>query len=305
MRILVLGGCGFIGSHIVDELLLTGDDVRVFGRSHETSRRPLPDVDYRIADFADIRQLNAALEGVDVVIHAISTSNPGRANLDPVEDARGNLINTIRLLGLMRKRGMHRILFLSSGGTVYGNPATCPVRENASLHPISSYGIVKVAIENYLFMYQQLYGFQPVILRPSNPYGPGQDNVHTLGAITCFMRNILHGKPLATWGDGRNIRDYLPVMDLARLCSMAARSSVCGTFNAGSGKGYSLIEVIAMISSVSGKKVKVRYQAARPFDVRAVVLDCTRAKDMFGWTVHTELDRGIKKYWQWMLEDES
>jgi len=303
MKALILGGCGFIGTHIVDTLLMGGDAVRVFSRTPEKRRKPLPSVDYRIADFSDGVQLDAALDGMDVVIHALHSGNPGTANDHPAMDVQSNLVPTVKLLELMRKRGMRRMVFLSSGGTVYGNPQHYPVSEDTPLHPISSYGTVKIAIESYLFMYRQLYGFQPIILRPSNPYGPGQEGA--VGAITCFMRNILHDKPLLIWGDGENIRDYFPVADLARLCALAARSPVCGIFNAGSGKGYSLADVIAMISSASGKRPEIQYRPSRAFDVRSIVLDCSQAESTFGWTAGTDLMQGIKEYWKWILESES
>ena len=157
MKALVIGGCGFIGSHVVDQLLARNIDVRVFGRRPEAFRAPLPQVDYVTGDLADTSRIFEALSGVDAVIHLASTTVPATSNLDPVADITGNLIATVHLLEVMRSAGVRKIIYLSSGGTVYGVPETFPIAESHPLRPISSYGIVKVAIENYLFMEQRLH----------------------------------------------------------------------------------------------------------------------------------------------------
>ena len=178
MRALVLGGSGFIGSHLVDALLADGQRVRVFDRQPDRFRDALTGVDYRFGSLADVSDVAEALAGVDVVFHLVSTSVPSTSNLDPVADIEGNLVTAVQLLDQMTRLDVRRIVFLSSGGTVYGNPGTSPVTETDPLRPICSYGVVKVAIENYLFMYQDLHGIEPVILRPSNPIGPRQGHRH-------------------------------------------------------------------------------------------------------------------------------
>jgi len=226
MKVLVLGGNGFIGSHVVDQLLAAGHKVRVFDRSAERYRDPIKQVEYRLGRFDDTFQVAEALQGMDAVCHLISTTVPGTSNLDPVADVKNNLINTLNLLEQMRKKGLRRILYLSSGGTVYGNPESSPISENHPLKPISSYGIVKVAIEKYLFMYQQLYGLQPVILRPSNPYGPRQGHAGVQGLIGTLLARAFSGETLEIWGDGSIVRDYMHVSDLARLCVVALEDIV-------------------------------------------------------------------------------
>jgi UDP-glucose 4-epimerase len=153
MKALVIGGCGFIGSHVVDALLASGASVRVFDRQHERFRPPLRGVEYCIGDFADKMAVAEALTGMDTVLHLVSSTFPGTANLAPAIDVRDNLINTLGLLDLMVEMRIPRLLFLSSGGTVYGAPDRVPVPEDHPLRPINSYGIVKVAIEHYLEMY--------------------------------------------------------------------------------------------------------------------------------------------------------
>ena len=183
MRVLAIGGNGFIGSHVVDRLLAHGHSVRVFDRQPERFRAPLAGVDYRFGDFADKMALVEALTGVDAVFHLLSTTLPGTADLDPKTDIHDNLLGAIALFELMHGLGLRRILFLSSGGTVYGIPETIPIPETHALRPINSYGIVKASIEHYLEMYRRdarpLAGHHPRVqsVRPAaGPYRrPGRD----------------------------------------------------------------------------------------------------------------------------------
>ncbi len=300
MKVLVLGGNGFIGSHVVDLLLAAGQKVRVFDRSPEHYRGPVKQVEYRLGSFDDTFQIAEALQGMDAVCHLISTTVPSTSNLDPVTDVKSNLINTLNLLEQMRKKDLRRILYLSSGGAVYGNPKSSPVSENFPLNPISSYGVVKLAIEKYLKMYQQLYGLQPIILRPSNPYGPRQGHVGVQGLIGTLLARMLAGETLEIWGDGSIVRDYMHVSDLARLCVSALASNTCGVFNAGSGVGYSINEVIKLIGEVADKELQVTYREGRSLDVKEIVLDISMATAQFGWKPTVALPNGIRDQMEWL-----
>ncbi|MDQ6966545.1 MAG: NAD-dependent epimerase/dehydratase family protein, partial [Mariprofundaceae bacterium] len=207
MKALVLGGCGFIGSHLVDALLKAGYQVRVLDRSREKFREPLSGVEYRFAELSDDAALDAAIQNMDIIFHTVSTSLPETSNRDPQADIRGNLISMLHVLDHMRKHHVQRIVYLSSGGTVYGNTDVVPTPETQPLNPVCSYGIVKLAIEKYLFMYQQLYGLQPVVIRPANPYGPRQNPEGIQGAISTFTARIMRHQPVQIWGDGSIIRD--------------------------------------------------------------------------------------------------
>lgn len=300
MRVLVLGGCGFIGSHVVDALLARGLSVRVFDRRPEAYRAPLQGVDYRFGSFSDRMAVIDALAGVDAVIHLISTTFPGTANLDPATDVQDNLIGTITLLDSMLSLGVHRIVFLSSGGTVYGIPDTVPIAETHPLRPINSYGIVKVAIENYLDMYRRLKGLSPVILRATNPYGPRQAHVGVQGVVSTFLRRVRDGEALDVWGDGTVTRDFIYVADLAALCAAVTPGETEGTFNAGSGMGASVNDIIAEIAAVSGTAPVVNYKPARAIDVPRSVLDVSLARETFGWQATTPLREGIARTWDWL-----
>lgn len=300
MKALVLGGCGFIGSHLTDALLLAGHKVRVFDRNPELYRAPLSQVEYRFGDFSDTPKLAEALEGVDVVYHLISTTVPSTSNLAPIEDVQSNLINTLCLLELMVQKKPPKIVFLSSGGTVYGIPDVVPIPENHALRPICSYGVVKVAIENYLHMFHQLHGLEYVILRASNPYGERQGHAGVQGVIGTFLHKVAVEEEIEVWGDGSVVRDFIYVGDLAELCVRAGVVETCGVFNAGSGSGYSINEIITTMTEVTGKTIEPRYKAGRGYDVPQVVLDIGRSTSVFGWEPVTKLKAGLTANWKWI-----
>jgi UDP-glucose 4-epimerase len=300
MRALVLGGNGFIGSHVVDALVKAGHEVRVFDRALELHRPPLPNVDYRLGAFADVPALAEALEGIDVVYHLISTTVPSTSNLDPVGDIEGNLINTVRLLQLMVQKEIKRIVYLSSGGTVYGIPNTVPIPETHPLRPICSYGVVKVAIENYLQMFRQLDGLEYVVLRASNPYGERQGHAGVQGVIGTFLAKVLNGEAIEIWGDGSIVRDFIYVKDLADLCVMAGSNPYTGILNAGSGVGHSIKDVLDVIGQVVGAKVLPIFKQGRTYDVPKVVLDMSKVDEVLGWQPKVHLQDGLADTWRWM-----
>lgn len=301
MRFLVLGGCGFIGSHVVDRLLETGHTVRVVARRPEALRAPLADVDYRWADCRDADVLSDALDGCDGVIHAFSATTPGSGDRNPQLDVEQNLVSALTLLDLMTKAQVRRLVYLSSGGMVYGRPEVVPTPETQPLRPLSSYGIVKVAVESYIGMYARDRGLMPVIVRPSNTYGERQGSNGADGAVSVLMRRALTGDRFEVWGDGSVVRDYLHVSDLARLCLLAAESNVTGIFNAGSGRGSSLRTLIDLVAEVSGRSFPVSYSDARSLDVPQSILDVTAAKQTFGWVPEVSLKAGLRRTWDWLL----
>ncbi|QUJ76018.1 NAD-dependent epimerase/dehydratase family protein [Sulfitobacter albidus] len=300
MKALVIGGCGFIGSHVVDHLLSQGVRVRVLDRRAEMYRAPLPGVEYVMCDLSDTAQIFEALVGVDAVIHLASTTVPATSNMDPVADITGNLIAMVRLLEVMREAKVRKMVYLSSGGTVYGVPQTDPVAESHPLNPISSYGIVKIAIENYLFMEHKLHGLEHVILRASNPYGPRQGHTGTQGIIGTYLWRLARAEPIEVWGDGSVVRDYIHVHDLAALCHSALTAGATGVFNAGSGQGASVNDIVGHIRGCVSGDIDPVYKPGRGFDVPRVVLDVSRAKETLGWRQGTTLAEGIADTWEWV-----
>ncbi|MEP3052146.1 MAG: NAD-dependent epimerase/dehydratase family protein [Erythrobacter sp.] len=300
MRALVIGGSGFIGSHLVDGLLARSMEVRVCDRAPERFRDTPADVDFRQCDLNDTANLAEALQDVDIVFHLASTTVPSTSNLDPIADISGNLIATVRLLELMRESQVKRMVYLSSGGTVYGAPETDPVAESHPTHPISSYGIVKLAIEKYLLMEQNLHGLQPVILRASNPYGPRQGHGGVQGVIATFLHRVARGEDFNIWGDGSVVRDFLHISDLVSLCVECTQSEVVGTFNVGSGEGASIRDIIAVIEQVTGRTANASYEPGRSFDVPRIVLDTALVRAATNWAPKTSLADGVAETWEWV-----
>jgi len=301
MLALVLGGNGFIGSHLVDALHAVGCRVRVFDRSPNRYQEPRADIDYRIGSFGDSAQLAEALQDVSVVFHLISTSVPSTSNLDPVADIEGNLIGTVVLLQQMVKLGVKRIVYLSSGGTVYGNPSVESVPETHPLNPICSYGVVKVAIENYLYMFSQLHAIEPVVVRASNPFGPRQGHIGVQGVIPTFLQRVKDGERIQIWGDGSVVRDYIYIRDLVSLCLKAGLGDKVGVFNAGSGVGHSLNDLLVIIQQVSGKELTIDYLPGRSFDVKRITLNISKASSEFDWQPEMDIETGIREHWSWLV----
>jgi UDP-glucose 4-epimerase len=300
MKVLVIGGCGFIGSHIVDRLLARGYSIRVFDRQAERFRQPLTGVEYLYGSFGDRMAIIDALGGVDAVMHLVSTTLPSTSDLDPKTDVQDNLVGTLALLDSMVSLGISRILFLSSGGTVYGPPDMVPIPETHPLRPINSYGIVKAAIEHYLEMYRRTRGISPIAIRASNPYGPRQAHIGVQGVISTFLTRILAGERLEIWGDGSVVRDYLHVADLAELCALAIGSDKVGPYNAGSGVGMSLKDIIEILGTVTGSPIEPIYKPGRAIDVKHSVLDPSRARADFDWESKIPLLDGVTATFKWM-----
>lgn len=300
MRVLVVGGCGFIGSHVVDRLVARGHTVRVLDQHYEQYRDPVAGVDYAIGSFADRMTLIEALTQIEIVYHLASTTFPGTADLDPIADMKDNLIATIGMIETMLEMDITRILFLSSGGTVYGPSHGGPIDEDHPLLPANSYGIVKVAIERYLDMFARVRRLAPIVIRAANPYGPRQAHVGVQGVISTFLQRLKRGEPVEIWGDGTVVRDFFYVEDLANLCVTAGCSERTGVFNAGSGRGTSLNELVEIVSRVTGCAVTPTYRPVRAVDLPRSVLDVSRAKIAFGWQAHVSLEDGISETWRWL-----
>ncbi|MCS0497830.1 NAD-dependent epimerase/dehydratase family protein [Ancylobacter sp. MQZ15Z-1] len=302
MKVLVIGGCGFIGSHVVDRLLAHGHAVKVFDRQMERFRPPLEGVEYVTGSFGDRMALIEALAGVEAVMHLVSTTFPGTADLSPTTDVQDNLIGTLSLLDAMGGLGISRILFLSSGGTVYGLPDIVPIPETHPLRPINSYGIVKASIEHYLEMYRRTRGMSPVVIRASNPYGPRQGHAGVQGVISTFLSRLNAGQSIEIWGDGSVVRDYLHVTDLAELCARAVASERVGPYNAGSGQGTSIRQIIEILAAVTGQPIQPIYKPGRVIDVSHSVLDVSRARTDFGWQCGMPLLEGIQATYEWVRQ---
>lgn len=296
MNVLVLGGGGFIGSHIVEALGGQGVNVRVLNRG---VARPFLDCDWISGDFLDKAILMDVLRDIDVVVHSLGASVPETSAMDPISDVESSLIGTLQLLAAMRETGVSRLIYLSSGGTVYGNTSVSLVSEVNPLSPISNYGAVKVAIEKFIGVAAHEWGLRSVILRPSNPYGERQ-TAGRQGLISNVLDRTLKGQPVVVFGDGLNIRDYVYVRDLAELVVTAVHSDEVGTFNVGSGVGYTVLDIVHLAERIAGTTIAIERRPARQFDVREIVLNCSAAAAVFGWQARTRIDLGMKTYFYWL-----
>jgi UDP-glucose 4-epimerase len=299
MLVVALGGTGFIGSHVVEALIAAGHHVRVLSSRGPGNLRLMPRLSYIKADLRDAAALRHALAGSDAVMHMVSTKLPATGDLDPKGDIGDNLLGTVGVLEAMRDLGIPRLVYLSSGGTVYGPPDQVPIREDHPLRPMNSYGIVKAAAESYIRLFSKASGLASVILRPSNPYGPRQARAGQQGLVNTLMSRARSGEPIHIWGDGSVIRDYLHVEDMARLCVLALDSTTEGTFNAGSGQGTSVREMIDLVSFVSRRPLNIAYGAARSVDAPVSVLDVAAAGLAFGWRPAIDLPDGLEMTWNW------
>jgi UDP-glucose 4-epimerase len=301
MRVLVIGGSGFIGSHLVDVFLERGLKVTVFDHHREKFRPPIPEVQFVQGEMGNRRALEEVLaEGVDRVILLASTTIPQTSNDDPSFDVQANLVTTLTVLDLCVKYKVKKVIFSSSGGTVYGMPKCLPISEEHPTNPICSYGIVKLAIEKYLYLYHHLFGLQYVSLRLANPYGIRQDPTSAQGIISVFAARILQKKPLTVWGDGRTIRDFIHIRDVAELYYRVLSSEVMGVFNVGSGVGVTINDLLKIIPAQLGLEPTIIHEAPRRVDVPAIILDCARAKAAFLWDPQVSLEKGIAELAKWL-----
>ncbi len=302
---IVYGGGGFIGSHLVDELLSKGYEVTVFDKLN-FSKRNLESVIDRIriieGDFNNEVDIGNSLKGIDYVFHLVSSTLPAGSNDNPVYDAETNLISSLKLFRECVDRQITKVIFLSSGGTVYGFPTTVPIKEDHPTKPICSYGIIKKSIEDYLYLFNQIHGLDYCILRLSNPYGERQNPQAAQGAIAVFMNKIIRSEEIVIWGDGEVVRDYIYIKDAARALVMSlVVNSPHKLFNLSAGNGYSLNQIIESIMSVAGKKdIKVTYQDKRSFDVPVSILDNTLIAKEFGWKPDTTLKVGLEATYNYL-----
>lgn len=294
--VLLLGGNGFLGRHLARVLSAQGARVRIFDRGHSEQARG--EYAYCHGDLASGEGLDAALEGVDIVYHLISTTIPSTSNANPAYDVQSNLLGTLGLLEKMKVAGVRKIVFTSSGGTVYGNPRAVPVGEDEPLAPISSYGIVKVAIEQYLHLNSVLHDFDATVLRLANPYGPGETRIGVHGVIPTFFAKTLAAQPIEIWGDGSVVRDYIYVDDAVAALVQAAGWTGFRLYNVGSGVGHSLIDILEVVKRVSGRDPDVVFHASRSFDVKATYLDISRITTETAWRPTIDLEQGCRLFWE-------
>ncbi len=299
LRVLVMGGLGFIGSNLSRLLLAEGYQVRIFDKLYG-SRHLISD----IAEKVEIEEGDAkrpddivrSLQDIDIAIDLIHTTVPGASMSDPAYDVQSNVVSHAAWLSRIKKNKLSRIIYVSSGGTVYGVPQKSPISEDHPTEPISSYGITKLAIEKYIALYANIQGIEYRICRPANVYGEGQHRHVGQGVIGVFLEHCLKGQPIEIWGDGSIRRDYLYVADLVQgIVNLINHRGSSRIFNISSGIGYSLNDIIALIRDVLKIPVAVKYMPSRAFDVPVNVLDSSRLRLETGWKPQTDMVDGMRR----------
>ena len=300
MRILVTGGAGFIGSNLTDRLLELGHDVSVMD-DLSTGFAENINPKARFLNF-DIRTPEAAEAvcsgGFDVICHHAAQMDVRRSVREPVFDSSVNIGGTLNILEAARRSGVKRIVYASTGGAVYGEPAYIPVREDHPVNPICHYGVSKHTVEHYLFLYRHLYGLGYVVLRYPNVYGPRQNPWGEAGVTAIFTVKYLSGTAPRINGDGEQLRDYVHVYDIARANVLAMDLSRPGLdggiFNIGWGVGRSVRELDSIIRSLVGTRLTPEFAPPLPEEILRVSLDPTRAHEILGWTPMIPFEEGLK-----------
>ena len=303
MDVLILGGSGFIGYHLINALK------KINIEPHVVDIRPplAKGIKYTLFDLHNINRNSSIFKEADAVYHLAWTTLPETSNNDPVADITSNLSMSIKILDACINNGVKKLIFISSGGTVYGIPRTVPINEGHPTNPICSYGITKLMVEKYIQQYCHIYGLDYVIFRPSNPFGEYQNPSGIQGAVTVFLGHLAKGNPITIWGDGNVVRDYFYIGDLvtAMVKALDYFPSATGerVFNVGSGAGMSLNGLINLISRITGIKPMVKHANARALDVDRNVLDISLIKEKLGWFPKKDMDDAIEKTWRWVKEN--
>lgn len=298
----ILGGTGFIGEYLLKRLIDNGYTVRML-----VHKRPISILDSRIEsvhmNFSDIQNFDDYVIDCDCVIHLVSTTKPNSINKDIVEEINSNVIPSIRLLESCAKYN-RKVIFISSGGTVYGENENLPTKETSNTLPICTYGIQKLMIEKYIYVFGIKHQLDYVILRLSNPYGyyKGMNN----GLVSTVIRKTYCNEDITVFGDGCNIRDYIYIKDAveAILCAINYKGkSENHIFNVGTGKGYSINEIIAQVFNVIGKSTRVTHVDSRYFDVKKNILDTEKTRELLKFSYKVDISEGIRLCYESFLKN--
>lgn len=304
--ILFIGGAGFIGSNIIRWLDKEKFRVVVIEpRGAYLGRLDGMDVDLLEGSLCNIELVKEVIEQQDIqiVVHLVSTLIPGSTYEDYKKEYKDVIFPSIELMELCAQKGI-RFVYFSSGGTVYGNRNdVLPFTETDAMNPISYYGWSKQMMENSIQFMHRTVGLDYLVVRPSNPYGHGQNLYGKQGLVAVAMGKLLRNEEIEVWGDGSAVRDYIYVDDLARIFVKLIEEDVHNTtLNIGSGRGYSVNDVLAFLKIVTGRELKIVYQNPRPVDVSSMVLDTSRLKGLISYEVTPFMD-GIKKYYEEVKEN--
>ena len=303
-RILVIGAAGFVGRTLSRRLVTAGVEVEGIVRSPKSHVEP--GVKVHAGGLEDAATLRMLVDRCDAVVHVASASTPSASRGAPSIEALLNLAPTLRLLETLHDSPSKPLLYMSSGGAIYGSTGLPAVPEDAPLAPQSYYAAGKASIEMFLQAYARAFGGVVTVLRPSNVYGPGQPHYVAFGVVRTMLQHAMDRTPMEIWGDGGTVRDYVYIDDLidAFLAVLSAQPRTC-TYNVGAGVGHSLREVLAEVERAAGRAVEVRFRPARAIDVPRIVLDTRHIMSELGWRPRVALGEGIAASWHWLATQRS
>ncbi len=295
MNVLVTGGAGFIGSHVVKLFLKDGHNVTVLDNL-SLGKKEAVDKGAKlvIGDISDSQKAKKALQGIDAVIHMAGLIVVPDSVKDPIKYGTVNVLGTIKFMEVMRETGVKKMIF-SSSACVYGTPKNLPITENEPIHPDNPYGASKAAIETYLQTYNAVYGFDSIVLRYFNPYGPGELHDPETHAIPNFIKSALNKKPIPLYWNGNQTRDFIYIEDLAQAHVDVLNLTGFQVFNIGTEHGVKVKEVIDLIFKILGYKVPIKDLGNRAGDVDANYASSKKLNKVTGWKAKVSLYEGLKR----------
>jgi len=298
--ILILGAGGFLGSALARRLACDG--CRVY-RVMRQPASPFGENDsVHTGDLSDAPLMRAMLMRCGTVFHLASATNPGGSAHQPSLEAEFNLLPTLRFLDVMQDFPGRRLVFVSSGGTLYGNPKIEVAPETHPTNALSYHGAGKIALESFLVTFSRLTGTRLTVLRPSNLYGPAQPLKSGFGLVRTMLQHIRQSTTMEIWGDGETVRDFLYIDDMVEACcQVRAKGDGSGeAFNVGAGTGHSINQLRQLAQQVTGRPLDVAYQPHRQVDVTRIVLDCSKIHSKLGWSPTVPLAEGLVRTWHWL-----
>ncbi|MFC1674286.1 NAD-dependent epimerase/dehydratase family protein [Candidatus Omnitrophota bacterium] len=300
-RCILIGGAGFLGLNIAGGLSRAGYEVVVVDRrSPDLSSFP-KDISFLQADYRDSPKLTGIFRSGDFLLHLACTSLPGTPYDKMDDDVKENVFESINLFKLAIKKGVKKIIFPSSGGTVYGESESFPIKEDAATNPICSYGITKLMIEKFMLFLSRIYGIDYLIFRISNPYGQGQSTTGEQGLIVNMIFKLLNDSQITIFGDEQIVRDYIFIDDVVNAFILGIGGKIPnGIYNIGTGKGHSIKKIIELVSMAVGREPEIAYSERRLFDVQKNILDSGKIYAASGWKAEVPVEEGIRHTCEWL-----